>query len=76
MELNFEDLEMQRWNIQTDVAQRIDEKNWVIFLFIIFTPRLMVIKMSKKAIFVLSADDSKKMVTVSAKYLSACERSI
>ena len=28
MELYFEGLEMQKWNISTDRAQRIDEKKW------------------------------------------------
>ena len=27
MELNFEGLEMQKWNIPKDKAQRVDEKN-------------------------------------------------
>ena len=43
MELNFEDLEMQKWNIP---AERADKKNGVVFLFIEFTPEGMVIKMS------------------------------
>ena len=30
MELNFEGLQMQKWNILTDRAQRLDEKNGVI----------------------------------------------
>ena len=28
MELNFEGLEMEKWNIPTDRAQRVDGKNW------------------------------------------------
>ena len=44
MELNFEDLEMQKWNIPTDEAQRVDEKNSAISLVIMFTPRVMVSK--------------------------------
>ena len=47
MELNFEVLEIKKWNIPIDRAQRRDEKNEVIFLFIMLTPRVMVIKMSK-----------------------------
>ena len=47
LELNFEDLEMQKRNIPTDIAQRVDEKNGAISLMIIFTPGLMVIKISK-----------------------------
>ena len=36
--LNFEGLEMQKWNIPTDRAWRVDEKNGVILLVIKFTP--------------------------------------
>ena len=45
----------------TDITQRLGEKNCVICLVIMFTPRVMVIKMSKWLIFVFSADDSKKL---------------
>ena len=44
MELNFESLE-------TDSAERVDEKNGVICLVIMFIPRVMVFKMSKMADF-------------------------
>ena len=37
MELNVEDPEMQKSNIPTDTAQRVDEKNGVICLAIMFT---------------------------------------
>ena len=36
-ELNFEGPEMQKWNIPTDTAQRVDEKNGVISPAITFT---------------------------------------
>ena len=42
MELNFEDLELQKWNIPMDRAQRVDEKNVIICHL---TP--MVMKMLK-----------------------------
>ena len=42
--VNFEFLEMQKRNIPTDRTQRADQKNC---LFVIFTPRVMVIKVSK-----------------------------
>ena len=42
---------MQKWNIPMDSAQRVDEKNGAICLVIIFTPGVMVIKMSKMAHF-------------------------
>ena len=38
MELNFEDLEMQKRNIPTDRARRIEDKNGVICLVTMFTP--------------------------------------
>ena len=47
MEFNFEGLEMQKWNISTDRAQRVDEKNGFIFLVIMFIPRVINIKTSK-----------------------------
>ena len=36
MKLNFEDPEMQKWNIPTDTAQTVDEKNGVICSAIMF----------------------------------------
>ena len=42
---------MQKWNIATNRAQRVDEKNGIICLVIVFTPGVMVIKMSKMAHF-------------------------
>ena len=49
LEQNFEGLEIQKWNIPNDTAQRVDEKNGVICLVIMFTPKSMVIKMLKLA---------------------------
>ena len=37
MELNFEGLQMQKLNTQADRAQRVDGKNGVICLVIMFT---------------------------------------
>ena len=51
MELNFEGLKMQNWNIPTDRAERVDEKNVVICLVIMFTSRVTVNKMSKMSQF-------------------------
>ena len=59
MEMNFENLDMQKWNIPTDKAQRVDEKNGVIRLVILFTPRVMIKKCQKWFFFVYSATDSK-----------------
>ena len=66
---------MQKWNIPTARAERVDERDWFIFLFILFTPKVTVIKMSKMAHFILSfADDSKQLVKVWTKYSSVSER--
>ena len=50
MELNFEGFEMQKWNISTDRAQRVDGKNKVICLVVVFTPQVIV-KCQKWLIF-------------------------
>ena len=44
---------MQKWNILTDRAQWVDEKNGVICPVIMFTPRVMIIKMSEMTHFFL-----------------------
>ena len=51
MELNFEGLEIQKWNLPTDRAQIVNKKNGIIYLVIMLTPQVMVIKMSKMADF-------------------------
>ena len=69
---------MQKWNIPTNRAQKVKIrwKNGVILSVIMFTPRVMVIKMSKMAYFLyFFADESKKSVTVCAKCLSASTKS-
>ena len=38
MELNLVGFEMQKWNIPMDRSQRVDEKNGVVCLGVIFTP--------------------------------------
>ena len=45
-ELSFEVLEIQKTNVPTDRAQRLDKINGAIYLFIMFTPRVMVVKVS------------------------------
>ena len=50
MELNFEgllNLEMQKLNVKTDRGQLVAEKNGVICLVVLFTVRVMAMKMSK-----------------------------
>ena len=71
MELTFYDFEMQKWNIATDRAQRVDEKNGVIRL-VMFTPRLTVIKISKMACFMyFLLDTAKNQSQNSERYLTA-----
>ena len=41
---------MWDWNISTYTPQKVDKKNWVIRL-VMFTPRVMTIKISKMARF-------------------------
>ena len=45
--MNFEGVEIQKSNVPTERAQRVDEKNRAIFLVIRFIPRVIVIKMPK-----------------------------
>ena len=49
LKLSFE---IQNWSKLKDIAQRVDKKNAVIRL-VMFTPRVMIIKMSKMAYFVV-----------------------
>ena len=51
MELNFKGLEIQKWNIPIDRAQRVGQENGVIGPVIMFTLKVIVIKMSKMAHF-------------------------
>ena len=76
VELNFESLEIQKWNIPTDRSQGVGDKNGVICLVTMLTPRIMVIKMSKMAhFFVFFADDSKILVLLCGNYFNAPTRS-
>ena len=51
MELKFESLEMQKWNMSTDRNKNANAKNGVICLFFMFTHGVIVIKMWKIAHF-------------------------
>ena len=77
MESNFESFEIQKLIILMNRAQRVDEKNSVIFLFIMFTLRIMGIRMSKNgSYFVFSVDNSKKISHSWAKYLNELQNCI
>ena len=72
MELNFEGLEMQKWNIPTNKAQRVHERmGYRSSYWVHSQSRKLGDPLENVLFFVLSADDSKKPVWV--KYLSACE---
>ena len=72
----FGRLEMQKWNIPTDRAQGVDEKNGVVSLVVMFAPRVMVIEMSKMAHFLhFLLMPAKKSNTIWRSYLRASERS-
>ena len=72
MKLNCEGLEIQKWNIPMNRAEKLDEKNGVTCLVTMFAAAVMVFEMSKNGLFfVFSADNSKILVTVWARYLSA-----
>ena len=60
-----------------DRAQRVDEKNGVFFLLIMFTSEVIVIKTTKMACFLyfLLMTAKKTVTTVWQKYLTASERS-
>ena len=49
MKLNFEGLEMQKWNMPTDIPQKVDGENGVICLVIMLTLGAMVSKIQKMA---------------------------
>ena len=51
MELSFKGLEILKSNTPTDRAQRVNEKNGVICLGLVFTTGVMIIKMSEVAHF-------------------------
>ena len=42
---------MQKWYLPTDIARKVNEKNGVICLVSVYTPRVIVIKMSKMTNF-------------------------
>ena len=66
--LNFEGLEIQNESKSMGRVQRVEEKNRVICLFIMFNPGVMVIKMSKTADFfdllLMIAKKKKKIVSL------------
>ena len=67
---------MQKWNISTHRAQRVDEKNDVICL-VMFTSKVSVIRMSKMAhlmYFLLNTEKNRPSLGKWVRYLNASER--
>ena len=65
---------MQKWNISTYRARRIDEQNDVIRL-VMFTSKVMVIRISKMAHLMYFLLNTEKTDPVWARYLNASEKS-
>ena len=65
---------MQKWNISTYIAQRVDEKNYAIHL-VMFTPKVMSLGCQKWLILCNFCWIQKKTDPVWARYLNASERS-
>ena len=65
MELNFEGLEMQKWNVSTDRGWRVDKKNGVIFFSCRVYSRIYGhLNVRNSSFFVSSAADTKKSVAI------------
>ena len=74
MGLKFKVFEMQKLNISTYRAQKVDEKKDVIRL-IMFTSKVMVIRISKIAHLMYFLHNTQKTDPVWVRYLNASERS-
>ena len=61
--MNSEGFGMQKWKVPTDRNQRVDDKNGVICLVIMFTSWVIVIKMSKMILFCTFCWWQQKLVT-------------
>ena len=69
MEFNFEGLEIQKWNISADRTQRVDKEMGS--LVSCYGHK----NVKNGSFFVFSAYNSKKLLTVWARYLNAPGRS-
>ena len=73
LEMNNDGFQMKKLNIAIELKRIL--KMGSINLVIMLTARVMVIKMTKTALFYFLLIDSKNLVTVWLKYLSTPERS-
>ena len=60
---------MRKWHILADRAQLVDEKNGSFISLVMFTPRVMVIKMSKMAHFMFFLLDTAKYHSPFGQYI-------
>ena len=74
IKLNFEGLQMQKWNITKNRAQKVDKKLGSFVYFDVYPWSYGHQNVKSGLFFVSSTDDSKKSVTVWAKYFSAPQR--
>ena len=73
MKMNFEYVQIQKWLLQTDKVEKVDEKNGIIYLVSMFPSWVGIIKLSKKVHFLqFRADISKKSKSIKAIYIHAC----
>ena len=64
-------MKVLKWNIPTVRVQIVEVRNGIIYLVIMFTPRVTAFKISEVAnVFLFSADSRKKLDTVWAIYLN------
>ena len=76
MKMNFEYVQIQKWLLQTDKVEKVDEKNGIIYLVSMFPSWVGVIKLSKKVHFLqFWAEISKKSKSIKAIYIHASGRS-
>ena len=70
MKISFGYFQIQKWILQTVRSEKVDEKNGVICLVSMFFSCVLVLKMSKKVIFLqFCADFSKKFRSIKAIYI-------
>ena len=77
MKMNFDYFQIQKWMLQTVRAEKVDEKNGVIYLAFMFPSWVMVCQLSKKVnILQLCANVSNKSKSIKAIYIYASESSL
>ena len=76
MKMTFKYFQIQKWMLQTDRVEKVDEVNGLICLVSMFAFLVLVLKLSKNYIFLqFSADLSKKPNSGKIIYIYASESS-